>query len=94
MGSSLKLSASATNAHTGTTTAATAVAAIAVRNNATVRLNFSETPFTYGIYTDPRGIIFNSTVIPKVSLTLLLIPRVAVVRIKRKDLWALCISHM
>lgn len=37
--------------------------------------------------------IFSAVAIPKVSLTLLSIPRVAVVRIKRKSLWAVCISH-
>jgi hypothetical protein len=41
-----------------------------------------------------RDIIFSSTVIPKVPLTRLLIPRVAVVQIKRKSLWALHVYHM
>jgi hypothetical protein len=39
-------------------------------------------------------VIFSSVVIPKVSSTQLLIPRVAVVRIRKKSLWAICISHM
>jgi hypothetical protein len=34
------------------------------------------------------------TVIPKGSLTQLLTPRAAVVRVKRKSSWALWISHM
>jgi hypothetical protein len=38
-------------------------------------------------------VICNSTVIPKVPLTRLLIQRVAVVWIKRKSFWVLCISH-
>jgi hypothetical protein len=39
-------------------------------------------------------VISSSTVIPKVSLTRPLIPTVAVVWLKSKSLWALCISHM
>jgi hypothetical protein len=38
--------------------------------------------------------IFSSTVILKVLLTRLIIPRVTVVGINRKSLWALCISLM
>jgi hypothetical protein len=39
-------------------------------------------------------VIFSSVAISKVSLTRPLDPRAAVVRKKRKSLWALCISHM
>jgi hypothetical protein len=38
--------------------------------------------------------MFSSAVIHKVSLTRLLIPRVAAIWIKKKSLGALCISHM
>jgi hypothetical protein len=40
------------------------------------------------------NVILSKLVIPKVSLTQLLIPRVTVIRVKRKGLWALCISYM
>jgi hypothetical protein len=39
-------------------------------------------------------VIFSSAVIPKVTLTRLLIKRAAVIQIKRKSLWALCISYV
>jgi hypothetical protein len=38
-------------------------------------------------------VTFSSRVIPKVSLTQLLIPRVAVIQIKRKRLWAVYIPY-
>jgi hypothetical protein len=39
-------------------------------------------------------VIFSSTVIPKVSLTQLSIPRVAAVQIKRKIVWAVYIPYV
>jgi hypothetical protein len=39
-------------------------------------------------------VIFSSTIIPKISLTPLLIPRVSVFWINRESLWALCVSNM
>jgi hypothetical protein len=39
-------------------------------------------------------VISSSMVIPKVSLTRSLIPKIAAVWIKSKSVWSLCISHM